>query len=146
MTSYFKMKLQKITKKTSRAQVKQVNAETAEIAAQLGLDDRMEIFQESKAFFSVKDHKSGFKDGVVKLRLLNPAKTDLGVISKKILEEKISATIAKTGLNSWSNTAEALKWFQELPNSKNMTFISYDIANYYPSIQKKNIRQSIQVH
>ena len=131
-------------KKTSRAQVKQVNAETAEIAAQLGLDDRMEIFQESEAFFSVKDHKSGFKDGVVKLRLLNPAKTDLGVILKKILEEKISATIAKTGLNSWSNTAEALKWFQELPNSKNMTFISYDIANHYPSVQKKTLDKAFK--
>ena len=79
-------------KKASERDVQIVNADTAKIALELELADRMEIIRRNEVFFTVKDHKSGFRKSVmstVKRRLLNPAKTDLGVVSKHILQEKI---------------------------------------------------------
>jgi len=149
---YQKKLLEEITseyKKAPKDELKKVNSEHAKIAAELKLDDRMEIYRQNECFLTIKDHKEGFNEGVVKCRLINPAKSDLGVVSKQILEKKINQIMEKTGLNSWQSTGEALCWFENLAEtrpgrSRKMRFLSYDIVGYYLAIKEKVLEKAIE--
>ena len=110
----------------------EVDSEAVKIASDLELGDRMKLYHKNSAFLTVKDHK-GFENGI-KHRLINPAKSDIGVISKKILQEKIEKVLQATGLNSWQSTQAVLDWYKQLPQDKNFSFLAFDIENYYPSI------------
>ena len=55
--------------------------EAKHIAEQLKLDDRIEQAAEQKAFITLNDHKPNFPNNI-KCRLINPAKSNLGKISK----------------------------------------------------------------
>ena len=57
-----------------------------EIAQNLNLEDRIEALSETQCFITIKDHKENFP-GRIECRLINPAKTNIGVISKHILEK-----------------------------------------------------------
>ena len=56
---------------------------------------------------TIKDHKDSFP-GRVDCRLINPSKSEMGKVSKSILESIIKDVKGKTGLNQWKNTYEAL--------------------------------------
>ena len=64
---------------------KDINMGAQKIAKRLKLDDRMEVLAKSEAFINLKDHKDNFADSLP-CRLIKPAKPEVGVISKKILE------------------------------------------------------------
>ena len=62
-----------------------INTEAAKIAKKLKLDDRIEEISEKAAYITIKDHKEDFP-GRLKFRLISPCKTNMGKISKTILE------------------------------------------------------------
>ena len=85
--SYVKELKDKITtnyRKGDRSQVDIVNREAAKIAKGFDLDERIDALQEGEGFISYKDHKPNFP-GRKEVRLLNPSKTNMGVISKHFL-------------------------------------------------------------
>ena len=136
--NYEKMRHEDITKtykRADRTQVNEVNACAAKIARSLELEDRMQVYKECEAFLSVKDHKPEFP-AVVKRRLLNPAKSDIGRVSKVILQRVNADIIKKTGLKLCRSTGQVLEWYKEVVVSYrgNMSFLLYDIEEYYPSI------------
>ena len=51
----------------------------------------------------VKDHKDGFSN-YPSFRLINPSKSDIGRISKKILDKRNKIIILNTNANQWKNT------------------------------------------
>ena len=117
--------------------IDKLNSEATEIANSLGIGDRMQKFNQNQAFCSIKDHKAEFdvtNPNSVKRRLINPAKSDIGVVSKVILQKIIDKVKTETKLASWQSTQETLDWFLELPRGQNLSFLSYDIENFYPSI------------
>ena len=63
-----------------RWQGKKVNNE-ANIAANLNIDDRTECMAKRQAFITLKDHKDNFQNKPT-CRLINPAKSEIGRISK----------------------------------------------------------------
>ena len=66
---------------------------------------RMETNEEGNSFITIKDHKENF-DNHPTVRLINPAKNELGRISKlTITLDKINKKInRKFELNQWKNT------------------------------------------
>lgn len=95
-----------------------------------------------QAFVTLKDHKENFQNKP-SCRLINPAKSELGLVSKKIIE-RINNTIRnKTGVNQWKNSASVIEWFKEIPNKSRHTFLSFDIDNFYPSISVDLLRNAI---
>ena len=60
----------------------------------------------------------------------------MGKVSKHILERLVKEVKAKTGLNQWKNTQEALSWFETLRNRRGVRFLQFDIEAFYPSITK----------
>ena len=71
-----------------------------------------------------------------KCRLINPAKIEIGKLSKKILSRVVEDVRAKTKLKLWKNTDSVVNWYENLSDKKNLKFIQYDISEYYGNISK----------
>lgn len=68
--------------------------------------------------------------------MINPAKSNLGTVSKQILD-KINASVrAKISVHQWRNTDAVIEWFNNLTNKQSYTFVMFDIVDFYPSISE----------
>ena len=109
--SYNKLITENVTKTYKKAGDKLVgklDAQSARIAERLNLDDRIEKLAKKEAFITLKDHKPTFDDHPT-CRLINPTKSEIGVISKQILDEINTSIINSTRINQWKNTFSVLK-------------------------------------
>ncbi|GFS09353.1 inositol hexakisphosphate and diphosphoinositol-pentakisphosphate kinase 2 [Elysia marginata] len=77
-------------------------------------------------------------------RLINPCKPEIGKISKHILERIVTTIQEKTNANQWRNTKDVLNWFEKINNKNDHTFISFDICDFYPSINESLLDQALQ--
>ena len=86
-----------------------------------------------QAYVTIKDHKESFPNKTP-CRLINPAKSNLGIVSKQILERINNQVRVATKLNQWRNTHAVIDWFTELKDKQSITFLIFDIVDFYPSI------------
>eukprot|EP00795_Rhopilema_esculentum_P006594 gene6594-biopygen8103 len=129
-------------KKANDSAIHTINNEARNIATELNIQDRTECMAERQAFITLKDHKENFQNNPT-CRLINPAKSEIGRISKQILD-RINTTIRnQTTLNQWKNTSSVINWFNSIPNKHQHTFVIFDIENFYPSITEKLLTDSI---
>ena len=70
----------------------------------------MNINAESNCFIRIKDHKENFLNHP-KVRLINPAKNELGRISKTILDNRNMKLFQANKFNEWKNTVRAIKLY-----------------------------------
>ena len=68
-------------KKSSKSELHQTNKRATDITKQLKIADRVNKYTENDAFLTIKDHKPNFPSKV-ECRLINPAKSNIGKISK----------------------------------------------------------------
>ena len=73
--------------------------------------------QETEVFITVNDHKEGFPH-TLSFRLINPSKSDIGKISKSILDKINKAIVSTTSVNQWKNTSDVIQWFKSIPNKE----------------------------
>jgi ethanolamine utilization protein EutQ (cupin superfamily) len=121
--------------KTSSSTVEKITAIDKSIASSLELSDRVEVLAQKQAFITLKDHKPNFNNNT-QCRLINPTKSEIGSISKQILDKINNTVIEKTGLLVWKNSHSVINWFKNLKNKPNTTFISFDVCDFYPSISE----------
>ena len=74
---------------------------------------RLSINEESNCFFTLKDHKENFQNNPT-VRLINPAKNDIGRIIKVILDKINSGLIKQLKVNQWKNTQNIIEWFMRV--------------------------------
>ena len=49
--------------------------------------------------------------------------------------DRINADISdKTKPNQWTNTNDVIDWFVKILNKRNLSFLGFDIVDFYPSI------------
>ena len=113
------------------------------IAERIKFDDRIEKLAQKEAFVTLKDHKPNFPDHPTR-RLINPSKSEIGAISKQILDEINTSIITSTRINQWKNTASVLKWFNGLENKTMLSFICFDVCDFYPSITEKLLSKALE--
>ena len=134
--SYNKLLQKNITKtyeKITPDTVSSINNEAKDVATKLNLADRINITAEREAFITLKDHKPNFKNNPT-CRLINPAKSEIGKVSKQLLDRINQKVIASIGVNQWKNTSSVLTWFNNIPNKDQYSFIAFDVVDFYPSI------------
>ena len=129
-------------KKANTNTIRSINNEAKNIATNLLIDDRVECMAERQAFITLKDHKDNFVNKPT-CRLINPVKSEIGRISKQILENVNTTVRQKTGLNQWKNSASVINWYSDIPNKSRHTFAVFDIESFYPSITEKLLTDSI---
>ncbi len=99
----------------------------------MNLTDRINTTANREAFITLKDHKPNFENNPT-CRLINPRKSEIGKISKRILDRINTKVIWSTGMNQWKNTKSVLAWFNSIPNKNQYSFIAFDVVDFYPSI------------
>jgi len=129
-------------KKASQDAISTINQEAKSIATGLHIQDRTERIAERQAFISLKDHKDNFPNNP-SCRLINPAKSEIGRISKQILENINADVRNKTALKQWKNSSSVIKWFVNIPNKQQHTFATFDIESFYPSISEELLTNAI---
>ena len=90
-SQYEKLLRENITKsykQTSEITYDDINVEARAIAHDLGIGDRMDVLAKKQAFITLKDHKNHFRDNPT-CRLINPTKSEMGRVSKQILDRSI---------------------------------------------------------
>ena len=120
----------------------QLNREAKEIAQALKLDQRIETMAEAEAYISLKDHKERFENDLP-CRLINPAKSEIGMISKAILDRVVGAIKERTSVNLWENTSAVISWFDNIHRKEDCTFINFDVVDFYPSITESLLEQAL---
>ena len=143
--TYSKLLRENITDKYKTANsniIGKINNEAKTITENLEIDDRVEIIAPRQAYITVKDHKPGFPNNP-KCRLINPAKSEIGIISKQFLEEINKNIRASTKLNQWQNTAEVIDWFTGIKDKQQSKFLKFDIIDFYPSITPELLEKAI---
>ena len=119
-----------------------INLEAQSIADRLDLGDRVETLARKEAYVTLKDHKPNFEHALP-CRLINPAKSELGVVSKRILDGIVGKLRACTGINLWKNTAAVINWFDSIKGRTDHTFLCFDIVDFYPSISESLLKDAL---
>ena len=143
--TYQKLLNENITKnykKTDESVKSDINKEAKCIAQKLKLDDRMEAYADRKAFITLKDHKENFRNSL-KCRLLNPAKSEVGIVSKNRLEEINAKIRDSTKVNQWRSTSSVITWFKNIDSKSKSKFIKFDIVDFYPSISEELLLKAL---
>ena len=91
----------------------------------------------------LEDHKDNFNQKHP-CRLINPCKSEIGAISKSILDRVNSNLRKKLHVNQWKNTDQVIEWFSSIKNKQNCTFVQLDIKEFYPSISRQILEDSIE--
>ena len=115
---------------------KNVNLEASILASDLELSERIEVIAHKDAYVTLKDHKPNFENNQ-KCRLINPAKSNMGRISKIELQNINAQIRLITGLKQWRSTSSVLEWFKGLEDKRTLEFFQFDIVSFYPSITEK---------
>ena len=97
---------------------------------------------ETEAFITLKDHNDNFESNP-KCRLINPAKSELGKVSKIILDCINQEIRSSTNVNQWRNSQSVINWFKEIERKSRYNFVSFDIVEYYPSISEELLDKAI---
>ena len=112
-----------------------ITLEDKKIAEKIELADRIEVSASRDSFITLKDHKPDFINNPT-CRLINPSKSEVGVISKNILDRINKEVIQATKVNLWKSTNNATEWFKAIPEKEKHAFITFDVCDFYPSISE----------
>ena len=143
--AYNKLLEENITKsykKATGATAQKIKREDKKITVKLDIDDRVDITANKEAFITLKDHKPNFANKQT-CRLINPTKSEIGKISKQILDKINTRVITATKTNQWKNTASVIKWFNNIDNKEKHSFICFDIVEFYPSISEELLNKAL---
>ena len=75
-------------KKCDSNAIEIINKEAQKIISNLKIPGKIPKLQQQDAFITFKDHKPGFPNKP-KCRVINPSKTNIGQVAKKILDQLI---------------------------------------------------------
>ena len=143
---YKKLLSKNITKsyrKATERLEKAINIEAKYISKKLERANRIECLAKYPAFISVKNHKPNFQSSLP-CRLINPSKSDIGKISKSILDRGNENLRKKLQFNPWKKSENIIDWFKKIENKSNYVFIKFDIAEFYPSVSETILRTAIR--
>ena len=107
------------------------------------IENRLRPTIEKPAFITIKDHKENFEDNM-KCRLINPMKKEIGRFSKYMLHRINTDIGSKCKLNQWKKTEDVINWFSQLRQKNKLTFFTFDIIDFYPSISEELLNNSTE--
>ena len=130
-------------KKTNEKIATRINEQGSKFAKHNGVINKMEINGTSNCFITLKDHKENFANNP-KTRLINPAKNEIGRISKDILENVNKELRNILQLNQWKNTKDVIDWFKNIKNKSRHKFVVFDVKDFYPSIKQSLLTKALE--
>ena len=95
------------------------------IAEKLELADRIETSAPRDSFKTLKDPCK-----------CNPCKSEIGIISKNILDRINYEITQATKVNLWECTKDTIEWFKDILEKEKHAFITFDVCDFYRSISE----------
>jgi hypothetical protein len=132
----------KTYKKATTRTTDRIISDEKKIAKSLGIDNRVDSLATKDSFITLKDHRPNFSNNPT-CRLINPSKSEIGIVSKQVLQRINSKIVKSTSINQWKNTDAVIKWFNNLPNKSTRSFISFDIVDFYASISEELLKEPL---
>ena len=129
-------------KRCSDNVINNINKEDKKVAESLEIDDRVYAFCKRDAFVNIKDHKPNYMNNT-KCRLINPAKSDVGKVSKTIISRIVKSIRSMKKFNQWQNSFSVIDWFNNLKDKQRLSFIEFDIIDFYPSITENILKKAL---
>ena len=142
---YNQMKTNAVTSKYKKASDKikeKIEKGSVKFAKRAGVLDRMDQSGSNDCFITLKDHKDNFQNNPT-TRLINPAKNEIGRISKVILDKINCSLKQKLGVNQWKSSQMVIDWFKAIENKGAYTFTVFDIKDFYPSIKETLLLEAL---
>ena len=130
-------------KKASPKLEKKINTAGKKFAKDAKILDKLEINAKNDCFITLKDHKENFANNP-KTRLINPAKNEIGRISKVILDKINKELTNKLKINQWKSDTSVVDWFKAIKNKQECTFTVFDIEQFYPSIKESVLLKALE--
>ena len=112
-------------------------------AKEANILDKVELNGTANCFITLKDHKANFLNHPT-TRLINPAKNEIGRISKQILDQINSKLCEILKVNEWKNTANVINWFKKVESKNSHKFLMFDIKDFYPSIKEDLLIEALE--
>ena len=75
--------------------------------------------------------------------MLNPAKSEIGVVSSQLLKRINNDLRGELGVRQWKNSADVLNFFRNIPQRDNCKFMQFDIVEFYPSISERLLSDAL---
>ena len=85
------------------------------------------------AFITIKDHKENFYNNT-KCPLINLTKPEIGKVTKNIVDKMNVSIRCNADVDQWRSTKEVIRWFNNLENKEQLSYLTFDIVDFYPSI------------
>ena len=120
-----------------------INLEAKLFAKKIETADRVEYMARKPAYITMKDHKENVNINP-KCRLINAAKSELGKVTKIIVENINKTVKEKLHCNQWKNTSNVVDCFQNITDKGSCIFVQFDIEEFYPSITKHFLLKEIE--
>ena len=95
-----------------------------------------------QSFITLKDHKGNFQNNP-KCGIINPTKSEIGIVSKHYIEEINKSIRRGIKVNQWRNAQGVISWFTGIKNKEKSSFTKFDIVDFYPSISKDLLTNDI---
>ena len=106
-----------------------MDKEAKKLSIELNLENRMECYTKRPAFITLKDHKENFKSNQ-KCCLINASKSEVGIVSKKYLQNIISKLNSKLQYNQWRSTSTVIEWFKLWKIKRNVDSSNSILLNF----------------
>ena len=119
-----------------------IDKEAKKLSKELNLEDKIECYAKKLAFITLKDQKENFKSNQ-KCCLTKPSKKEMGIVSKKYLENIISRLNSKLQHNQWRSTSTIIEWLKAIKNKAKCRLVKFDIAEFYPLISIESLDRPI---
>ena len=129
-------------KKVDDKVIKDITRNDQKEALKLEVADRVYCTSKRDSFITIKDHKQNYMNNT-KCRLINPCKSEMGMISKQMLSKIITDVKTKSQLHQWKNSDSVIDWFSKLQNKQDLHFIQFDIMNFYGSITPELVNNAL---
>ena len=145
-SEYKKLLFKNITKdyiKCEDGVIDKINEEAVKIIQNERITGKIPKLTRNNAFLTIKDHKEQFPKNV-KCRLINPCKTQMGKVSKSILDRINIIVRHKSKLIQWKNTEDVLKWYNQVKDKPSKCFVAFDIVDYYASITENEVLLALE--
>ena len=98
--------------------------------------------KEKRAIFFLRITKKNSPDKK-QTRSINLTKTELGLVSKDVIQKITSRLMSSHKYNLRKNSMDTIDWFKKMKDKKRSTFVQFDIIEFYPSITKELLVRSL---
>ena len=108
------------------------------------MNERIEQYNQNQSFITLKYDKENFQKNP-KCRLINPAKSEIGIVSKHYIDHVNKSIREKLNVNQWRKRQAVITWFKDIKSNSISSFIKFGTVDFYLSISKDLLLKAINV-